>query len=128
MKVTVTARHQEISDIVKRYAIDKSEVLGKYFDRIRRIEVILDVEKDHRYSAEMIVAAPRGHVLVCHSTDSSSTAALDEVVNKMERQLTKFKEKLRKKHTAPKEEVLARFSRRREGELYAGDNFGDLWW
>ena len=126
MKVTVTARHMEISDVMMEYARDKAERLGKFFDKLRRIEVVLNSEKDKRYSAEIIAAATRGQVLVCHSTDSTATAALDAVLDKMERQLTKFKEKLRGKHMNG---ASSRKSPRgAAAELTAGDNVGDLWW
>jgi putative sigma-54 modulation protein len=124
MKVTVTARHMDLTDVMKEYAYDKGERLGKFFDNIRKIEIILDAEKDKRYRAEVVVSATKGQVLVCERTDVSATAALDGVLDKMERQLTKFKEKLRGKHGG---NGAARFPRR-QTEIAAGDNFGDLWW
>ena len=100
MKVEVTARHMEVTDLVRDYAHEKVERLEKFFDNIRKLEVILDKEKtNERYSAEMIASATRGQILVCHSTDVSATAALDLVADKMERQLTRFKEKLRSKQS-----------------------------
>ncbi len=100
MKVEVTARHMEVTDLVKDYAYEKVERLEKFFDNVRKMEVILDKEKtNERYSAEMIASATKGQVLVCHSTDISATAALDMVADKMERQLTRFKEKLRSKQS-----------------------------
>ncbi len=123
MKVTVTARHAEFSDEMKRYALEKARRLERYFDHLRKMEVILDSEGNARYSAEMIASAVRGHVLVCHSTDRTAKAALDAVVDKMERQLTRFKEKLAGKHGR---EAAARSDRRPEPA--AGDSIGDLWW
>ena len=100
MKVEVTARHMEVTDLVKDYAYEKVERLEKFFDNIRKMEVILDKEKTNdRYTAEMIASATKGQVLVCHSTDVSATAALDMAADKMERQLSRFKEKLRKRTT-----------------------------
>lgn len=128
MKVTVTARHMEMTDVLKEYAVDKAERLGKFFDHLRKIEIILDSESEKRYSAEIIAAATRGQVLVCHTTDVTATAALDTVLDKMERQLTKFKEKLRgAKH--PNGSSRKKFPRGGGEEAgAAGDNFGDLWW
>ena len=99
--------------------------VGKFFDNIRKIELILDSEKDKRYSAEMIVSATRGQVLVCHTSDQSATAALDVVLDKMERQLTRFKEKLREKHNG---DAARKGASRVETEPATGDSFGDLWW
>lgn len=126
MKVTVTARHVEISDDMKDYAHEKARRLGRYFDHLRKIEVILDVDGERRFSAEVIVSAVRGNVLVCHSADDTAMAALDSAVDKMERQLTKFKEKLYDKQARGNGKE-ARFQRR-PPELVAGDSYGDLWW
>jgi putative sigma-54 modulation protein len=123
MKVTVTARHAEFTDDMKRYAREKALRLERYFDHLRKVEVILDSGGDSRYSAEMIASVVRGHVLVCHSTDRTAMAALDSVVDKMERQLTRFKEKLAGRH--------GREAARTRGagpEAAAGENIGDLWW
>lgn len=127
MKVTVTARHMEITDVMREYALDKAERLERHFDKLRKLEIILDSAKDKRYSAEMIASATKGQVLVCHTTDVSATAALDAVIDKMERQLTKFKEKLREKKTNGAAD-RKKFARRANPEVAAGDNFGDLWW
>ncbi len=99
MKVTVTARHMDMTDVLRDYAAEKAGRLAKFYDHLRKIEIVLDAQSEKRYSAEMIAAATRGQVLVCHATEGSATAAVDSVLDKMERQLTKFKEKLRGKHT-----------------------------
>ncbi|MFN3485882.1 MAG: ribosome hibernation-promoting factor, HPF/YfiA family [Planctomycetota bacterium] len=126
MKVTVTARHADFTEAIKDYAYEKARRLERYFDALRKLEVILDADSDGRYSAEMIASAVRGHVLVCHSLQDNAMAAIDAVVDKMERQLTKLKEKLRDKHA--KEETKEARSRRNPPELVAGDQVGDLWW
>lgn len=97
MRVTVTARHVEITDVMKEYARGKAQRLERYFDHLRKVEVILDAEGGNRYSAEIIASAVRGSVLVCHSLDATTSAALDAAVDKMERQLAKFKGRLRRR-------------------------------
>ena len=66
---------------------------------MRKIEVILDADPEGSCSAEMIASAVLGHVLVCHAAESTAMAAIDTVVDKMERQLTKLKERLCSKHS-----------------------------
>ncbi len=126
MKVSVTARHVDITELMKDYAWRKAGRLGRYFDHLRKVEVILDADTDRNFSAEVIASAVRGQVLVCRSTEPTAMGALDAVLDKMERQLTRFKEKLSGKQarSGGKE---AKFTRRRP-ELVAGDNSGDLWW
>jgi len=123
MRLSITARHAEFSEVMKEYAREKAERLERYFDHLRKLEVILDKDGESRYSAEMIASAVKGQVLVCHSSAETAMAAVDSVHDKMERQLTRFKEKLGRKHGQHR----AKFNRRRP-ELVAGDSFADLWW
>ncbi|MDQ7779821.1 MAG: ribosome-associated translation inhibitor RaiA [Planctomycetota bacterium] len=96
MNVTITGRHLRITDDMKDYARDRAERMSKYFERIKKIEVVLSAEGDH-YTAEIIVACVRGMVLVGHVRDYKMAAAVDLVVDKLERQLTRFKERLKNK-------------------------------
>jgi putative sigma-54 modulation protein len=126
MKVSVTARHAKFSDRMKAYAQGKAEHLEHYFDHLRKLEVILDADGEGRVSAELIASAVRGHVLVCHSTDATAMAAVDSVVDKMERQLVRFKEKLYSKHS---HHAAARPGKETGGKAGAAlKDAGDLWW
>jgi len=70
----------------------------------------------------MIAHAVRGHVLVVHAAHESAEGALEVAHNRMERQLTKFKEKLIGRH----HHADSRRGRRNED----GENglTGDIWW
>lgn len=92
---------------MKDYAREKTERLSRHYDRIRRIQIVMDVQGE-RQQVEMMVSLLKGSQIIAHAQDSSMYAALDFVVDKCERQLTKLKEKLRdhKGHTpmsGPKE-------------------------
>jgi putative sigma-54 modulation protein len=119
MKVTVTARHAKFTDALKEVAQQKAQHLEHFFDHLKKIEVILDTDGDKRYSVEMIASGMHDHVLVSHSSDKTALAALDQVVDKMERQLVKFKEKMSRKnnHDTP----------RRAG-VGPTDGAADNWW
>lgn len=95
MNIQVTARHQPVSDTLQDWARAKVDHLSHFFDRIHRVEVILDTDKKKRHEAEVVVHAARGTVLVCHTSEPTAEAALDAALEKMERQLRKFKERLR---------------------------------
>jgi putative sigma-54 modulation protein len=125
VKLSVTGRHMPITDVLRDYVTDKSERLAHYFENLQKVEVILNPERDASYSAEMVVHAPRHSVLVCHAGGKTATAAVDLVLEKMERLLTKHKEKLQKRNGR---ERTKRAARRGEEEVPAGDGFGDIWW
>ncbi|HEY3225779.1 MAG TPA: ribosome-associated translation inhibitor RaiA [Planctomycetota bacterium] len=127
MKVTVTGRHMDVTEVLRGYAIGKTERLTRYFDNIQRAEILFCPEKDGQFSAELILHAPRGSVLVVHAQDQTATAGFDTAFAKMERQLTKLKDRLRDKAKA------ARITRARraavgEAEAVLGEASGDIWW
>lgn len=127
MKVTVTGRHMDVTEVLRGYAIGKTERLTRYFDNIQRAEILFCPEKDGQFSAELILHAPRGSVLVVHAKDQTATAGFDTAFAKMERQLTKLKDRLRDRAKA------ARITRARraavgEAEAVLGEASGDIWW
>ncbi|MFN3466416.1 MAG: ribosome hibernation-promoting factor, HPF/YfiA family [Candidatus Brocadiales bacterium] len=110
MDIIVTGKHLNITDAIKGYAEKKVRKLERYFDRVIRIQVNLDV-KSERHTAEMILSAPRGSMLIAEVTDHDIYVAIDRAVDKLERQLTRHKEKLYqrriKKGTPPAPEEMA---------------------
>ena len=94
MQIRLTGRHVEISDEVRDYVETKSEKLGKYYDRIHEVEVILGHEKE-QFSVEMIVHADHRHTFVTRETGPDTFALVDISIEKLGRQLTKHKEKVR---------------------------------
>ena len=94
MQILVTGRHVEVTDEVREYVEAKAGRLTKHYDRIHEIEVILDHESE-QFSVEMIVHADHKHTFVARGTGPHTFALVDEIVVKLERQLTKHKEKNR---------------------------------
>ncbi len=94
MKIEVIGRHENKSQEIKDYARDKAKKLIKYFNNISRVQVILDNEKD-KHAVEMIISVSRGQQLVGSMAHQDGHAAIDLLMDKMERQLVRFKERLR---------------------------------
>ena len=102
MIVTVASRHMEVTPALKAFAETKANKLLKYYDRIQEIEVILDsgkeLGKDHT-RVEMIVNAEHKQMFIAHHGDGDAYACIDMCVEKLERQLTDHKDKIRnRKH------------------------------
>ena len=94
MQITITGRHVSVGDEVKQYARDKSEKLLKFYDRIQAIEVIIDHEGEE-FTVELIVNAGARNEFVAREAGADTLALIDLTVDKLERQLTKHKERLR---------------------------------
>ena len=98
MQIVVSGRHVPVEDDVKRYATEKAEKLLKFYDRIQSIEVVFDRQAGQR-CIEVIVTADHKHTFVGREVSSDLRTATDLVVDKLERQLTRHKEKHRnRKH------------------------------
>ena len=98
MQVTVSSRHMDLSPALKTHAEDKAGKLLKYYDRIQEIEVVFDNAKDS-VAAEIIIHADHKNMFVAHHNEGDAYVCLDACVEKLERQLSEHKKKLRnRKH------------------------------
>jgi putative sigma-54 modulation protein len=98
--VTISSRHMDVTEALKSYAEQKSNKLTKYYDRIQEIEVVFDAGKD-KTSVEMIVNAEHRNMFLAHHNEGDAYACIDACVDKLERQLSDHKKKIRnRKHNA----------------------------
>jgi putative sigma-54 modulation protein len=84
----------DVTEPLKQYAENKAGKLIKYYDRIQEIEVIFDNGKDTQH-VEMIVNAEHKILFVAHHDDGDAYACIDGCVDKLERQLSEHKKKVR---------------------------------
>ena len=94
MNLNITFRHAEPSDALKSYAMEKVERLTKYFDGLVEGHVVLGQEKI-RHMAEVTLQA-NGFRVVAKEENADFYTAIDNVVDKLERQLKRHKEKLKR--------------------------------
>ena len=91
---------------MKDYARQKAERLARHFDRVVRLHVTLSVENDAEI-AEFVASVTRHRVLVAKEKGADMYAAIDVAADKLDRQVRRFKEKLRDHRAHHKEEVMA---------------------
>lgn len=94
MQIIVKGRHVDVNDQVRDYIREKASKVTRFYDRIHEIEVILDQESE-QFTCEMIVRIDHGNTSVARETGPEAIALIDLVVEKIERQIIKQKEKLR---------------------------------
>ncbi|MBL1142264.1 MAG: ribosome hibernation promoting factor [Proteobacteria bacterium] len=92
MQLDVTGRHVDITDSLKDYVESKFQRLERHFEHINNTHVILSVEKE-RQKAEATVHVNRGN-LFADDEQEDMYAAIDGLIDKLDRQLKKHKEKL----------------------------------
>lgn len=92
MKIKITGRHIDVSESLKDYAEKKISKLEKHFQQLIDIHLILYKEKLDRV-AELIIS---GDSVQFHAREKAADlySALDLLVDKMESQIARFKEKI----------------------------------
>ncbi|HXI10936.1 MAG TPA: ribosome-associated translation inhibitor RaiA [Thermodesulfobacteriota bacterium] len=91
MQVTVTFRHMESSDALRKYAEEKSERLVKFLNEPIEIHWVLSVEKIRHIADTTVVA--NGATIKAQSNTQDMYSSIDTVMDKLEKQVRKHKEK-----------------------------------
>ncbi len=96
MQINITGHHLNLTTPLKDYVEKKFERLTRHFDHVINIHVVLTVEKlIHRAEASLHVS---GNKLFADASDEGMYAAVDSLVDKLDRQIVKHKEKLKDHH------------------------------
>jgi len=96
MQINITGHHMDITSALRTYVENKFARLKRHFEHINNIHVILSVEKE-RQKAEATVQVNRGS-LFAENQQEDMYAAIDGLLDKLDRQLKKHKEKLSNHH------------------------------
>jgi putative sigma-54 modulation protein len=91
MQYSVTFRHMEPSEHLKEYGRDKLAKLEKYLDSVLDADVTFTVEK-FRHKAEVVVTSD-GLKIKAEEVTEDMYSALDLVVDKLEKQIKRRREK-----------------------------------
>ena len=92
MQLNLTGRHVNITDPLRDYVTNKFAKLERHFDHINNVHVILDIEKlSQKAEATLHV---NGGELFATSEHADMYAAIDGLIDKLDRQVIKHKEKL----------------------------------
>lgn len=121
-QVTVTVRHEEVTDSLRDYATKKVQGLHLDYPKIIEAKVILDVQKN-RHIAEIILFCTN-HITIDASTEGQDMyAAIDETISKIARRMRKHKTRLLKKQRANRGQDTIRHL---DENVYASSFLDDL--
>ncbi|HPO94071.1 MAG TPA: ribosome-associated translation inhibitor RaiA [Phycisphaerales bacterium] len=97
MRIDVIGKHLEITDAIRDYAHQKAERLTKIFDGTQQIRFYLEQTKDRAgdFKVEVAVDVVKHQDFIATSLHKDIYAAMDDAVDKAQRQLRDYKEKLR---------------------------------
>ncbi|HHH38830.1 MAG TPA: ribosome hibernation promoting factor [Sedimenticola sp.] len=91
MQISLTGHHVDITEALRSYVESKFERLERHFDHVTKVHVVLSVEK-LRQKAEATLHV-NGADIFAECVEEDMYAAIDGLVDKVDRQLKKHKEK-----------------------------------
>ena len=97
MNLHLSGHHVEITPAIRDYVVAKLEKINRHFDHVIDVNVVMTVEKlDQRIEANVHFPGKDIHVQ-CH--DGDMYAAIDGLIDKLDRQVIRHKERFDAKHS-----------------------------
>ena len=97
MNLTISGHHLEVTPALRNYVTTKLERITRHFDQVVDVKVLLTVdnhkEKEGRQRAECNIHV-KGRDLFAESAHEDLYAAVDELADKLDRQVIRYKDKL----------------------------------
>lgn len=92
MQINLTGHHIEITDSLREYVNTKFAKLERHFDHINNVHVVLTVEKlDQKAESTVHLSGTEVHA---SAINADMYAAIDSLVDKLDRQILKYKGKI----------------------------------
>jgi len=100
VQIKISARHGHLSEAHQQFIRDKAQKLLHIFQRLTMIEVTVDLKEDSKM-VEFVVSAEHKHDFVASERNNDLLAAVDLVLDKLENQLRRYKEKIQDHRRTP---------------------------
>ncbi len=94
MQINLTGHHVEITDSLRDYVDTKFTKLERHYDHINNVYVILNVEKLNQKAEATLHLS--GTEVFATSEHTDMYAAIDSLIDKLDRQVIKHKEKVKR--------------------------------
>jgi putative sigma-54 modulation protein len=96
MQLNVSGHHIEVTESLRGYVENKIEKIERHFDLVSDVHCILTVEKlQHKAEATVKV---NGGTIYADAIEEDMYAAIDGLVDKLDRRVRKYKEKMADHH------------------------------
>ena len=101
MNLTISGHHLEVTPALREYVLTKLDRVTRHFDQVVDVTVLLTVEKlkekERRQKAEGNIHV-KGNDMFAESSHEDLYAAVDELVDKLDRQVVRHKDRLQDHH------------------------------
>ena len=97
MNLTISGHHLDVTPALRNYVMEKLQRVLRHFDQVIDVKVLLSVhnesEKDKRQRAECSIRV-KGNDLFAESANEDMYAAVDVLMDKLDRQVVRHKDKV----------------------------------
>jgi putative sigma-54 modulation protein len=101
MNLTISGHHLDVSPALREYVVTKLDRVNRHFDQVVDITVLLSFEKlkekDLRHRSEVTVHV-KGKDIFVETSHEDMYAAIDQLMDKLDRQVCRHKDKLQDHH------------------------------
>ena len=101
MNLTISGHHLEVTPALREYVLTKLDRVTRHFDQVVDINVLLSIEKlkekERRQKAEVTVHV-KGRDIFVEQTHEDLYAAIDQLVDKLDRQVCRHKDRVQNHH------------------------------
>lgn len=101
VQINISTRHGHLSEATREKINAKVEKLSRYFERLTAITVTVDLEHADDPTVELLVDAEHKHDFVATDRAGSLFASVDNVVQKVEQQIKKYKQRVQNHRLPP---------------------------
>ena len=123
MRLEVKGRNVEVNDSIRRYAEDKLDKIEKQLPEPTQIEVELTLETNPSIADDHIAEATvwtKGSTLRVRERSAGFEASIDQLADKLERQVKRYREKRSRRETGRRANGAAPRSRRSPASSSSG--------
>ena len=122
MKINVTGRKMNVGEALTTHVEDRLAIVtDKYFSRTIDASVTFAIE-GHTYRADVSVHAPQGVNLQSRGEADDPYAAFETAAEKVEKQLRRYKRRIKNHHKSPRHEIDLEAIRSTEAKLEGAES------
>jgi putative sigma-54 modulation protein len=101
MNLTISGHHLEVTPALREYVLTKLDRITRHFDQVVDINVLLTVEKlkekERRQRAEVTLHV-KGRDIFVEQSHEDLYAAIDQLMDKLDRQVLRYKDRVQNHH------------------------------
>jgi putative sigma-54 modulation protein len=103
MNLTISGHHLDVTPALREYVLTKLDRITRHFDQVVDVNVLLTVEKlkekERRHKAEVTLHV-KGRDIYVEQAHEDMYAAIDQLMDKLDRQVMRHKDRVQNHHHA----------------------------